>query len=783
MTARAKSDVHSEMTLPREVYARAEQFLHWNAGRLILRGDVHPNWIDESDRFWYRIATADGHEFILVDAVTGSREPAFDHVRLAGSLSRAAGTQYSADDLPFDEIRFLNDGEAVQTEIGSTRWTCDLMTYECRSVEFDPKSESVELPSPGGGLVALERDHNLHVRVGATGEEIALSHDGVPEYCFATPVLSPLLAAGLAKPDYRQFPISQIFPAAIWSPDDRKILSHRIDERGVGQFTLVQSVPLDGETRPKRHTYSYPLPGDELVPQAELVIFDVQQRRMIPVDMPPLNVLYYGTPLRRDPGQMRSKSVWWSDDGARIYVLRRERGYKSIALYEIDADTGASKVLVEEAADIPVDPHVTHSGEPNVRVIDNGANVVWFSQRDGWGHLYLYDAESGTLEHRITSGEWAVANVLHIDESKRLIYFTAVGREPGRDPYYEFLYRIPVDGGEPELLTPEDAHHSISMSPSGRYFVDSHSTVDRPPVTVLYAADGTRIRTLETTDIELLQAQGWRFPERFRAKARDGVTDVYGVLIRPSNFDSTKTYPVIDSIYAGPQVNQAPVAFADGARGRAAGFWQAQALAELGFVVVMVDGIGMPYRSKGYHDTSYQNLGDGGIADHISALRELKQRYPYLDLDRVGIYGHSAGGYASCHAIFAYPEFYKVCVSSAGNHDHRLDKASWVERYMGLPVENHYSEQANQSLARNLEGKLLLIHGEMDENVHVSSTLVVVDALIEANKDFDLLIMPNRIHACGDDPYFIRRRWDYFVRHLLGAAPPHEYQISKGIYG
>jgi dipeptidyl aminopeptidase/acylaminoacyl peptidase len=374
---------------------------------------------------------------------------------------------------------------------------------------------------------------------------------------------------------------------------------------------------------------------------------------------------------------------------------------------------------------------------------------------------------------------------VHLDETGRWVYFTAVGREPEQDPYYSFLYRVSLDGGELELLTPEPADHAISFSPTGRFFIDTHSRVDLPPLSVLRAADGTLVRELQRADIESLRATGWQTPERFVAKSRDGVTDVYGLMLRPSDFDPAKSYPVIDYIYGGPQVNVVPLTFAQSSpfsesdrphRGYA--FWHAQALAELGFVVVMVDGLGMPGRGKAFHDVTYRNLGDGGIADHITALRQLGDRYRFLALERVGIYGHSAGGYASAHAILAFPEFYKVCVSSAGNHDHRLDKASWVERYMGLPVGDHYREQANQTLASQLQGKLLLIHGEMDENVHPASTLVLVDALIAANKDFDLLIVPNRPHRLDDVGYVIRRRWDYFVRHLLGTEPPRGYRVA-----
>jgi dipeptidyl-peptidase-4 len=761
-------------------YARAERFLPWNAERLIFHVTSKPSWLASENRFWYRVAARNGKQFIIGDAPNQTLRPAFDHARMAESLSNATGTHYEAGALPFDDLHFGDDGSTLEVEFDRTIWRVNTNNYEWTKVEQRNGIESYQLRSPNGRWVASARDANLYVRDTDTGAEVALTSDGVPGYGYATPILSPLLAAGLARPDYVQYPLAQLFPAAIWSPDSRRILTHRIDERSAGRLSVVQSVPLAGTTRPRTITYPYALPGDKDVPTAELFIFDVQSGHCIPLQIPPLNVLYYGSPLRRDRNKLGNPYIWWSSDGQRLYVLRRSRGYETLTLYEVDATDGTSRVLVEESNPTAMDPHVSFAGEPNVRVIDNGSRVIWFSQRDGWGHLYLYDAATGLLDHQITSGEWAVADLLHVDETERWLYFTAVGREPGRDPYYEFFYRISIDTphSEPQLLTPQDGHHLVSIAPSGQYFVDTWSTLEDAPVTALFRSDGTLLSTLETADLSDLRKTGWHFPERFCAKARDGETDIYGIIIRPSNFDPDRSYPIIDSIYAGPHTNQAPVSFAEIVRTRGSTFWQAQALAELGFVVVMIDGIGMPYRSKAYQDFSYRNLADAGLPDHIAALRQLAQRYPYLDLDRVGVYGHSAGGYSSCQAIFAHPDFYKVAVSSAGNHDHRLDKASWIERYMGLPVAEHYCQQANQSLAHNLRGKLLLIHGEMDENVHPSSTLVVVDALIRANKDFDLLILPNRYHACGDDPYFIRKRWDYFVRHLAGLEPPREYQIA-----
>ena len=559
-------------------------------------------------------------------------------------------------------------------------------------------------------------------------------------------------------------------PFIRWSPDSSKLLFCRVDQRQVPQFHLVQSVPKDGSIRPHLHSYAYPLPGDEVVPLAYPVCADLSAGTLTAVDINPIEVQYHGPPIY-------GNGLWWSADSGTIYYVRQRRGYFRIDLSIVDAQTGAARIAISEESSSGIDPSVWR-GTSNVRVFAEGSRVVWYSQRDGWGHLYLYDADSGSVIRQLTSGSYEVSNVEHVDEAAGLVYFTAMGREADRDPFYSHLYRVSFDGGEPELLTGEDADHTINFAPGGKNFIDNYSTVDQAPVILLRAADGSTVCELERADIGALEGTGWQKPERFKAKARDGSTDVYGVIFRPSDLDAEAQYPVIDFIYGGPQSIQAPAAFADKVRERERNFWQAQAMAELGFVVVMVDGLGMPGRSKAYHDHSYRNLPDNGLPDHISAIRQLADRFDYLDISRVGIFGHSAGGYASCRAMFTYPDFYKVAVSSAGNHDHRLDKAAWVERYMGLPVAEHYVFSANQNHAQNLQGKILLIHGDMDENVHVASTLVVVDALIKANKDFDLLIMPNQPHFCNEHPYFVRRRWDYFVQHLLGVEPPIGYQIQ-----
>ena len=747
-------------------YLRAERLLAANAAKLSSDLRIRPHWIGDAGRFWYRWKSLAGVEFVLGDPATAERKPAFDQDRLAAALSQSSGQPCTAARLPFSEIEFLDDGGSVAFELAvdgkRERWTCDLESYACARIGEPPTVAGHVVRSPDDQWEAFTRGHNVWVRCLSSGDERALTTDGVEKNDYGEHLLSPLTTGGIDDPPP---------PFIKWSPDSRKLLFCRVDQREAPQFHLVQSAPKDGALRPKLHSFAYPLPGDDVLPLAYVFCADLNTGAVIAVDIDPIEVQYHGPPVY-------GEGLWWSADSGTIYFLRQGRGYFRIDLSIIDADTGAARIAISEESASGIDPSVWR-GTSNLRVFAAGSRAVWYSQRDGWGHLYLYDTEEGALIRQLTAGSYEVSNVEYVDEAAGLVYFSAMGREADRDPYYGHLYRLSLEGGEPELLTPEDADHAIAFAPGGGCFIDNYSTLEEPPVIVLRAADGALLCELERADISALEATGWRKPERFKAKARDGSTDIFGALFRPSDLDADARYPVIDYIYGGPQAIQAPAAFADAAREREKNFWEAQSLAELGFVVIMVDGLGMPGRSKAQHDHSYRNLADNGLPDHISAIRQLADRYSYLDISRVGIFGHSAGGYASCRAMFAYPDFYKVAVSSAGNHDHRLDKATWVERYMGLPVGEHYVFSANQNHARNLKGKLLLIHGDMDENVHVASTLVVVDALIKANKDFDLLIMPNQPHSCTAHPYFVRRRWDYFLRHLLGLEPPAGYQISE----
>ncbi|HEY8291960.1 MAG TPA: DPP IV N-terminal domain-containing protein, partial [Thermomicrobiales bacterium] len=548
--------------------------------------------------------------------------------------------------------------------------------------------------------------------------------------------------------------------------------TYRLDERKVRDMYLLQSVPTDGSTHPTLHPYRYPLVGDAHVPRAHLLVVDAASGSVTPLETEPLATMTRATPFEQ-------RNVWWSNDSTRVFAISQRRGHRSVALQVADAATGTSGTILEEAGPSHVYPHHVPMANTNVHEVGNGEAVTWFSQRSGWGHLALYEVATGTLKAQLTSGAWTVRDTLRVDAENDQLYFTAGGREEGRDPYYRHLYHCTLDGADLTLLTPEDADHSVTFSPSGAYFVDTYSRVDLPPVSVLRKADGTLVMKFEEADISALTEMGWRFPERFSVKARDGVTDLYGCLFRPTNYDPARQYPVLDSIYPGPQTIHTPKAFGGG-EGGGRNFWQDQALAELGFIVVTIDGMGTPYRSKAFVDVAYgTNFGEaGGLEDHLTGLKQLAARDPSLDLDRVGIYGHSGGGFASAHALLRFPDFYKVAVSSAGNHNQMGYLAGWGERYIGMPEGDNYAGQINASLAHNLKGKLLLVHGELDDNVHPSLTMQLVDALIAANKDFDLLIIPFTNHGFFDlrwglaaadrfislsHPYFVRKRWDYFV--------------------
>src|ERR1039457_5035557 len=752
-------------------YARAEKLMGYNTTPLVLRSGVRPNWLPD-ERFWYRVTTAEGAEFVLVDPAKGTRVPAFDHVKLAAALSAATGRTYAAGNLPFQEIEFSADGQSISVQ-AEGRWKCDVQGSRCAAEEGAAVvggrggpggrggrgGAAPEVLSPDKKHAAFIRDSNLWVRDAATNKETALTTDGVKDFGYATD------NAGWAGSNR---------PILLWSPDSKRIATFQQDQRGVGEMYLVETkvgyFPLQA--------WKYPLPGDEVVTTIQRVTVDLDGPHVVRFNLPPdqhRSTLCDNVACRG--GEWAD--VQWDKEGSRLAFVSTSRDHKQEVLRIADAGTGVVRDVLEEKVSTFFE---SGNGRVNWYYLPESQEFLWFSERDNWGHLYLYDSQTGKLKNQITKGEWNVTQLLRVDEKNRQLYFLGVGREKGRDPYFIHFYRIGFDGGNLTLLTPEDGNHEITLSASGKYFVDSWSKPDAPAVAVLRDNNGKVLAPLERGDIARLTAAGWKPPVPFTVKARDGATELYGLMFKPTAFDPSRKYPIVNHIYPGPQTGSVGTRNFSVARG------DCQALAELGFIVVEIDGMGTPWRSKKFHEAYFGNLGDNTLPDQVTGMRQLAQRFPWIDLDRAGIYGHSGGGYAAAGAMFRYPDFFKVGISEAGNHDNREYEDDWAEKWQGLlktgpDGTTNYDNQANQLVARNLKGHLLLAHGTMDNNVPPYNTLLVVNELIKANKDFDLLLLPNRNHGFGNEAYMVRRRWDYFVRYLLGAEPPAGYELKPPVGG
>jgi len=729
-------------------YQRAALFQTGGHRRLANFADVRPHWIEKTSRFWYRTMDTKGTRFMLVDAVQNTSQPAFDHERLAAAMSRAAKRDYAVNKLPFEEFEFIADGKAISFHVGEDLWSCTLADYTCKFDSEAKKANRYELLSPNRQWCAFVKDHNLFLRYVSTGEIIQLTSDGVAAWDYATelPSLGQMVEQGTEN-------LKQ-HAAVFWSPDSSKLVTYRLDSRNAGRFTSLQFVPPD-QLRPKAFTYVYPLPG-EMLAKAEPIIFDVITGKRTDVKTPPIDL-----PFQEGPG------FEWFPDSKTFFYDYDSRGVKSIELRTVNAETGEQEVLVREESEKYVDP-----GETSHRFLYASGEILWSSERDGWNHLYLYKEKSGGTGSQLTKGSWVVHQIVFVDEKNRRAYFLAGGREKDEDPYQARLYSVGLDGKGLLLLSPENANHSVSISPNGEFFIDNYSRPDLPGASVLRRTkDGSEVRTLEKGDASALLATGWKYPEPFQGKSADGKENLYGLMWRPSTFEPSKKYPVIEHVYTGPQAFFVPKSF-----GAAIGRGGLQGVAELGFIVVMIDGRGTAGRSRAFHEYSYRNLG-GAFDDHVAMIKQLAAKYPFVDADRVGIFGTSAGGYGAAHAMLVHPEFYKVGVTISGDHDPRLDKAWWNELYQGFPVQDDYTQQSNVTMAGRLEGHLLIEHGDVDDNVHPVGTMRFVDALIKANKSFDMLFVPNMAHGERND-YLARRRWDYFVQNLLGVTPPHNFEVK-----
>lgn len=614
--------------------------------------------------------------------------------------------------------------------------------------EPDHPEDLTVSPSGAWGIRAVDGD--LYAVSLTDGKSRRLTFDAEPDYVYGTAPQSDLKTLRKRRAG------APLRVNGVWSPSGDQFLTYRVDERGSYKLPYVINIRLGEKHQvPVLATQNTALPGADDIPRAELMIFDMASGRRIDLDIPPPMMAY--SPLPQD-------GLHWSLDGKRVYASHDSRDFRTVTVYEADAETGEARAVAVDRGDLPL----RGSGR-RFHPVDGSDDVVLYSERDNWAHYYLYDGKTGKLKNRITKGEWSVHDGQYLDSEGRWLYFTAGGREPGRDLYYSHLYRVRLDGTGLTLLTPENAQHEIQFSPDGAYFIDTYSTVSTPPVTVLRASGGRFVMELARADISALEELGWTPPRRVKVKAADGKTDLYGTLYLPANLDESISYPILDAQYAGPQIVWAVRGFLEDRQTNIA-------MAQLGFAVLMVDGRGTPLRSQSFQDVEFgEGFGSPVIvADHVAAMRQVATRYPFIDIERAGIYGHSWGGYRAARAMFQFPDFFKAGLASAGSHDNFLYIFEH-DRWFGMEEEfpDTYSVQSNIPLASNLKGHLLLVHGDIDDDVHVSNTLQLADALIEANKDFEMFIFPDRgHHNIKGDGYYLRKKWDFFVRHLLKETPP-----------
>jgi dienelactone hydrolase len=692
-------------------------------------------WIDKTPRFWYRKSVKGGHQFLRVDAETLEKRPAFDHEKLASALSKAAGRSYTPVTLPFNSISFRDNEKTLEVRFENGTWRCGLSDYACAKQELVGEWERRQPPppcsppqpgdkprvSPDGKLEAWITNYNVLVRPVGAKQPAFVSTDGSEGNCYD-------------------------FGSMAWSPDSKKLAAYRIRPGYRRMVYYVESSPED-QLQPKHSSRFYAKPGDALDLE-QPVIFDVAGGgTMVPV----ADTLF--------PNPYELSRLEWRKDSSALTFEYNQRGHQIYRVIEVNAATAKARAVISEEPNT----FFTYSSKKYRYDLADGREVIWMSERDGWNHLYLYDGATGGVKNQITKGEWVVRGVSKVDEEKRQVYFTASGMDPGKDPYFVSSYRINFDGTGLTRLTVADANHAVSFSADMRFFVDTYSRVDMAPIAELHRSDGSLVAELERGDLVELQKAGWKPPEVFTALGRDGKTEIWGVIYRPTTFDSKKKYPVVENIYAGPHSSFVPKSFA--------AYTGMQAQAELGFIVVQIDGMGTSNRSKAFHDVAWQNIKDAGFPDRILWHKAVAARHPWYDATRVGIYGTSAGGQSALGALLFHPEFYKAAVSAAGCHDNRMDKIWWNEQWMGWPIGPHYAASSNVDNASRLEGRLLLVVGEMDTNVDPSSTFQVANALIEANKVFDLLVIPGAGHTAGD-AYGERKRFDFFVQHLLGMTPP-----------
>ncbi|ARQ13468.1 peptidase S9 prolyl oligopeptidase domain-containing protein (plasmid) [Rhizobium etli] len=713
--------------------------------RLAVNLPEVPFWVTE-ETFAYLRSSHGEHEFLLVNAATGEKRSAFDQVRLAAALNNVSHRSHKPENLPFDRFKLTDSGSRLIFRSGNELWSCDLASYTCTYTELlpsDPDYQEVRYDytpaatndpgktsvSPDGKWSAYIKNYNIFLRSEDGSKDVPLSWDGSEGNYYA-------------------------FSTLRWSPDSRHLAAYRIRPGEKREVHYLESSPTD-QLQPKFSSIVYPKAGDVLsVPQP--VLFDIAGRRPIVIE----NVLF-SNPFHISPIK------WWKD--ARGFTfLYNQRGHQIYRLIEVDATTGRTRALVEEASKtfvnyLPLSGDQYRTGKTFRYDVDDGKEIIWASERDGHEHLYLFDGRTGALKNQITSGDWVVRSVNYVDPTQRVIWFEASGMNPDEDPYFVHAYRIGFNGKGLTALTPEPANHHIEFSASGRYYVDLSSRVDLPARTTLYRAkDNAKLMDVETGEISELIAAGWQPPISFHAKGRDGKTDIWGVIHLPANFDPKRRYPVVESIYAGPQGSFVPKSFRP----------VTDPLTQLGFIVVQIDGMGTNNRSRSFHDVIWRNLKDAGFPDRILWHKAAAVEFPWYDISNVGIFGGSAGGQNAVGALLFHPEFYKVAVANSGCYDNRMDKLWWNEQWMGWPVGTEYSQSSDIDNAHRLRGKLMLVVGEMDKNVDPSSTFQLADRLIKAGKDFEMVYVPGADHG-APGTFTNRKLLDFFVRNILRQNPPN----------
>lgn len=742
--------------------------------RGVYKARIAPHWLTNNIQFWYRNDLRGGtKEFILVDAEKGTRQRAFDHDKLAAALAKAAGEEVKADKLPFSDIQFVENGNAITFDAFSKSWRCDLDNYLCvpaatnsnSSLSPSPDLEGAQselayvgppspqeqttnmlsgrsrgnrrrgerdMRSPDEKWTAFVRDHNVFVRSEPDGAETQLSSDGAE---------------------------SNSYEHLEWSPDSRSLVAWRVEPEDIGLVYLVQSSPPGGGRAVMRQR-PYAQAGDKF-PKYELNIFDVGSHKQTKPE------------VDRYEHEYELPQIHWMRDKRHFAWQQEDRGHQHLRVIEADCDDGSIRNLIDERTKTFFwTAHTEMLGVPLVNWLDDD-EMIYVSEMDGWRHLYLVDEKEGKIKNQITKGEWVIRGIDKIDEDARQVWFRAGGMNADQDPYFIHYYRINFDGTGLVALTEGNGNHTVQFSPDRKYLIDTYSRVDVPPVHELRrTSDGKLVCKLEEADISELKETGWQPPEVFVAKGRDGKTDIWGIIRRPRNLDPSKKYPILESIYNGPQGAYVPKSFSGSER--------SASMTEAGFILVQSDAMGTAFRSKAFHDVCWHNLADAGFPDRIAWIKAAAEKYPYMDINRVGIFGTSAGGQNAAAAVLFHPEFYKCAVANSGCHDNRLDKASWNEQWMGyMPPDkiwskdpdNWYSQNSNIDNAAKLGGKLFLIVGEMDDNVPPESTMRFVDALIKARKDFDLLVVPGANHGAAS-PVTQRRTLDFLVRNLLGKEPP-----------